>query len=112
MSAGSVDQLADIPDAVVADLAEFDERITGRGWTFDEEESDEDYAIWVYEPSAAEVTDGVEVTALWLEAAEDGEVVHGTFVGTVEHFGFTHGELFIHLDTIEGFRAGDPLPAF
>ena len=41
VSAESVDELADIPDAVVADLAEFDERITQRGWEFDEEQSDD-----------------------------------------------------------------------
>ena len=54
-----VDQLADIPDAVVADLAEFDDRITARGWTFDEEQSNDDYAVWFYEPSGAQVEDGL-----------------------------------------------------
>lgn len=103
-----VQQLSAIQDAVVADLAEFDERITERGWTFDEEESDDNFAIWFYEPSGAEVTNGVEVTALWLDAAEDGELVHVTFVGTVDKHTFTHDELFEHLDAIEAYRVGDP----
>ncbi|MEX3650089.1 hypothetical protein ABFW11_31805, partial [Mycolicibacterium porcinum] len=74
VSAESVEQLADIPDAVVADLAEFDERITQRGWEFDEEQSNDDYAVWFYEPSGAHVEDGLPVTSLWLDAAEDGEI--------------------------------------
>ena len=69
-----MDQLAAIPDGIVADLAEFDERITARDWTFDEEQSDDDYAVWFFEPSGAEVEDGLPVTSLWLDAAEDGEV--------------------------------------
>jgi hypothetical protein len=107
-----VEQLSEIQDAVVADLAEFDERITERGWTFDEEESNDDYAVWFYEPSGAEVDDGLPVTSLWLDAAEDGEVVHVAFVGTVAAHNFTHDELFEHLDAIEGYRLGDPLLEF
>lgn len=113
MSAESVDELADIPDAVVADLAEFDERITARGWTFDEEQSGDDFAVWFYEPSGAQVEDGLEVTSLWLDAAEDGEIVRVVFVGSVERYEFTHEELRDGaLDVIEGYRAGQPLPKF
>ncbi len=113
MSAESVEQLADIPDAVVADLAEFDERITARGWTFDEEESNDDFAVWFYEPSGAQVEDGLAVTSLWLDAAEDGEIVRVVFVGSVERYEFTHEELRGGaLDVIEGYRAGQPLPKF
>lgn len=113
VSAESVDELADIPDAVVADLAEFDERITARGWTFDEEQSGDDFAVWFYEPSGAEVEDGLEVTSLWLDAAEDGEIVRVVFVGSVERYEFTHEELRDGaLDVIEGYRAGQPLPKF
>ena len=109
----TVDQLADIPDAVVADLAEFDERITQRGWTFDEEQSDEDYAVWFYEPSGAPVEDGLSVTSLWLDAAEDGEIVRVVFVGSVERYEFTHQELLDGaLDVIEGYRHPAPLPEF
>ncbi|MGV0740430.1 hypothetical protein [Mycobacterium sp. DBP42] len=113
ISAESVDQLADIPDAVVADLAEFDERITQRGWEFDEEQSNDDYAVWFYEPSGAHVEDGLPVTSLWLDAAEDGEIVRVVFVGSVERYEFTHDELIDGaLDVIEGYRAGQPLPEF
>ncbi|MHC9291198.1 hypothetical protein ACRCUN_01965 [Mycobacterium sp. LTG2003] len=105
-----VQQLSEIQDAVVADLAEFDERITERGWTFDEEESDDNFAIWFYEPSGSEVEDGIPVTSLWLDAAEDGELVHVTFVGTVDKITFTHEDLFENLDAIEAYRVGDPTP--
>ncbi|OBB23114.1 hypothetical protein A5792_32250 [Mycolicibacterium peregrinum] len=108
-----VDELADIPDAVVADLAEFDDRITTRGWTFDEEQSDDDYAVWFYEPSGAQVDDGLPVTSLWLDAAEDGEIVRVVFVGSVERYEFTHEELLDGaLDVIEGYRHGAELPTF
>lgn len=108
-----VDQLADIPEAVVADLAEFDDRITARGWTFDEEQSNDDYAVWFYEPSGAHVQDGLPVTSLWLDAAEDGEIVRVVFVGSVERYEFTHEELLDGaLDVIEGYRHGAELPTF
>lgn len=113
VSQESVDKLADIPDAVVADLAEFDERITARGWIFDEDESNDDYAVWFYEPSGASVSDGVGVTSLWLDAAEDGEIVRVVFVGSVERYEFTHEELLDGaLDVIEGYRHGAELPTF
>jgi hypothetical protein len=110
--AAIVDQLAAIPDGIVADLAAFDERITERGWTFDEQESDENYAVWFYEPSGAEVGDGLPVTSLWLDAAEDGEVARVVFVGTTEQHAFSHDELFERLDIIEAYRNGDPVPEF
>ena len=113
ISQEAVDQLADIPDAVVADLAEFDERITARGWTFDEDESNDDYAVWFYEPSGAPVSDGVPVTSLWLDAAEDGEIGRVVCVGSVERYEFTHEELLGGaLDVIEGYRHGAELPTF
>jgi hypothetical protein len=107
-----MDQLAAIPDGIVADLAEFDERITARGWTFDDEESDDNYAIWFHEPSGADVADGLPVTSLWLDAAEDGALVHVVFVGSVEQHVLTHDALFAHLGAIEAYRSGDALPAF
>ncbi len=107
-----IEQLQAVQEGVVADLAEFDERITERGWAFDEDESDDHYAIWYYEPSGHDVTDGVPVTAMWLDAEEDGEIVHVTFVGSTEQYAFTHEQLFGHLDEIEAYRAGDPLPRF
>jgi hypothetical protein len=80
--------------------------VTARGWTFDEEESNDDHAVWFFEPSGSEVTDGVPVTSLWLDAAEDGSVVHVVRVGTTEQRVFTHEEFFVHLDDIEAYRAG------
>jgi hypothetical protein len=105
-------QLAAIPDGVVADLAEFDERITERGWAFDEEESNDDYAVWFFEPSGAEVADGLPVTSLWLDATEDGAIVRVVLVGTSVQYPFTHGQLFEQLDRIESYRNGDPAPEF
>lgn len=105
-------QLAAIPDGVVADLAEFDERITVRDWSFDEEQSNDDYAVWFYEPSGAQVDDGLPVTSLWLDAAEDGAIVRVVLVGTTTQYPFTHGQLFEHLDVIEAYRNGDPAPEF
>lgn len=110
--AAIMDQLAAIPDGIVADLAEFDERITGRGWSFDDEESDDDYAIWFYEPSGAEVDDGLPVTSLWLDAAEDGAIVRVVLVGTTTQHPFTHAQLSEHLEAIETYRNGDPVPEF
>lgn len=110
--AAIVDQLAAIPDGIVADLADFDERVTERGWTFDEDESDDDYAIWFFEPSGAEVADGLPVTSLWLDATEDGAIVRVVLVGTADQHPFTHGQLFDHLGTIETYRNGDPVPEF
>ncbi len=107
-----MDQLAAIPDGIVADLAEFDERITARGWTFDEEESNDDYAVWFFEPSGAEVADGLPVTSLWLDAAEDGAIVRVVLVGTTAQHPFTHPQLFRQLDAIEAYRAGDTVPQF
>lgn len=107
-----VAQLAAIPDGIVADLAEFDERITARDWTFDEEQSDDDYAVWFFEPSGAEVEDGLPVTSLWLDAAEDGAIVRVVLVGTTTQHPFTHAQLFEHLESIETYRNGDPVPEF
>jgi hypothetical protein len=107
-----VEQLSAVQDAVIADLAEFDERITERGWTFDEETSDDDIAAWFYEPSGAEVDDGLAVTSLWLDAAEDGAIVRVVFVGRTDSYEFGHEEFVAHLDAIEDYRAGDPIPTF
>jgi hypothetical protein len=107
-----VEQLSAVQDAVVADLAEFDERITERGWTFDEETSNDDIAAWFYEASGAEVDDGLAVTSLWLDAAEDGAIVRVVFVGRTDSYEFGHDEFVGHLDAIEAYRAGDPVPEF
>ncbi len=112
ISAAAFEQLSAIEDAVVADLAQFDERITERGWIFDEEESNDDYAVWFFEPSGAEVADGLPVTSLWLDATEDGAIVRVVLVGTAQQHPFTHGQLFEQLAVIEAYRNGDPVPEF
>ncbi|MCV7356605.1 hypothetical protein HZU40_08145 [Mycolicibacterium fluoranthenivorans] len=112
ISTAAFEQVAAIEDAVVADLAEFDERITLRGWIFDEEESNDDYAVWFFEPSGAQVADGLPVTSLWLDATEDGAIVRVVLVGTTTQHPFTHDQLFEHLQVIEDYRNGDPVPEF
>jgi hypothetical protein len=99
---------------VAAELELFDERITERGWTFDDEKSDEEFAFWLYGPSVADISE-VEltpVTTIWMSADEDAEIVHLMFVGTTDQYTFMPDELYEHLDAIEAYRFGDPLPAF
>lgn len=100
--------------AIATDLEAFDTRITERGWTFDEDESDEDFVFWLYEPSGTEVDedDLAPVTTIWMSAAEDAEIVHLMLVGTAESSEFTPEEFFGHVDAIEAYRVGDPPPRF
>ena len=100
--------------AIATDLEAFDARITERGWTFDEDESDEDFVFWLYEPSSTDV-DGDEltpVTTIWMSAAEDAEIVHVMLAGSSESSEFMSEEFFAHVDAIEAYRAGDPTPEF
>jgi hypothetical protein len=100
--------------AIATDLEAFDARITQRGWTFDEDESDEDFVFWLYEPSATEADedDLAPVTTIWMSAAEDAEIVHLMLAGTSESSEFTPEEFFERVDAIEKYRAGDPRPEF
>ena len=97
---------------VAAELELFDERVTQRGWTFDDEQSDEDFAIWFYEPSGAAVDDdGVQpVTTAWMSAADSGELVHVILVGTADGYEFALEEFFERIDAIESYRMGAPHP--
>jgi hypothetical protein len=97
---------------VAAELELFDQRVTERGWTFDDEQSDDDFAIWFYEPSGAEVGgDGVEpVTTVWMFAGDDGELVHVVLVGTADEQLFTPEGFFEQIEAIESYRIGDPHP--
>ncbi len=114
-----------IPDTVIDSLSDdielaatleaFDERITERGWIFDDELSDEESALWFYPPSHADVTDPdevVSVTTIVLTANEDGDVAHVVFVGTDADYQFDLEELFEHIDAVEAYRLGDPAPTF
>jgi hypothetical protein len=101
--------LDDIVDDVelVEDLESFDARITERGWTFDEEQSDEEFVIWFYPPSGAEVGKGLEpVTTIWMHVAEEAEVVHTILVGTADDQPMTPDEFFGRIDAIEAYRSG------
>jgi hypothetical protein len=100
--------------AIATDLEEFDARITERGWTFDEDESDEDFVFWIYEPSGVEVdSDEVApVTTIWMSAVEDAEIVHLMLAGTSESPEFTPEAFFEHVEAIEAYRAGGQAPEF
>lgn len=100
--------------AIATDLEAFDARITERGWAFDEEESDEDFVFWLYSPSETDSDDDdlAPVTTIWMSAAEDAEVVHLMLAGTSESREFTPEAFFAHIDTVEAYRRGDPLPEF
>ena len=114
-----------IPDTVLdglsddielaAVLEKFDERITKRGWVFDEELSDDESALWYFIPSTAEVPDDgevVPVTTIAMTPDDGGEVAHVVFVGTAEDYQFDLEELFENIEAIEAYRLGDPAPTF
>ncbi|MDX1885498.1 hypothetical protein [Mycolicibacterium sp. 120270] len=111
----ALDGLDERLDDVVSDLEEFDARLTERGWTFDVDHDDDAGVIWYWPPSFAEVDDPDELTTATLVAlveAEGGEIAHVVFVGTDADYQFDLDELFDHLDVIEAYRRGDPLPTF
>ena len=109
-----------VPDNLIdgiaenVDLAEylesFHELVTQRGWTYDDEQSTDTNVAWFYEPSLGHEDD--KYTTAWISAEDDAEFVWLLLTGTGE--GYRLGpEVFIeHLDAIESYRAGDPLPAF
>lgn len=106
-----IDELVTTQAAIATDLEAFDQRVTERGWEFDEDESDEDFVFWFHEPSGADVDDELApVTTIWMSADEDAEIVHLMFVGSAEDREFTPEEFFKNIDTIEGYRLGDPRP--
>jgi hypothetical protein len=109
-----LDDLVTTQAAIATDLEAFDQRITERGWSFDEDESDEDFAFWFYGPSGTDVDDDdvAPVTTIWMSADEDAEMVHLMLAGTTEDSAFIPDELVEHLDAIEAYRAGDAPPKF
>jgi hypothetical protein len=109
-----MDELVTTQAGIATDLEAFDQRVTERGWEFDEDESDEDFVFWCYQPSGADVDDGerAPVTTIWMSADEDAEIVHLMFVGRAEDSEFTPEVFFKNIDTIEGYRLGDPTPEF
>lgn len=111
---GVLDDLVTTQAAIATDLEAFDQRIAERGWTFDEDESDEDFVFWFYEPSGADVDDdeAAPVTTIWMSADEDAKIVHLMLAGTADSSEFTPEEFFGHVDAIEAHRSGDPAPRF
>ena len=112
---GVLDDLVTTQAAIATDLEVFDQRITERGWIFDEDESDEDFAFWFYEPSAAAPSTRVRsrrVTTIWMSADEDAEIAHLMLAGADDDVPFEPDALFEHLDVIEAFRFGDAPPDF
>jgi hypothetical protein len=99
---------------LAAVLERLDERITERGWVFDDELSDDESALWYFIPSTAEVPDDLDVVPVTTIAmtSDDADVVHVVFVGTADDYQFGLEELFENLDVIEGYRIGNPIPQF
>lgn len=100
---------------IAAELEDFDARLTERGWEFSEDVDDETGAAWYWPASEADVADEdevVNVTVVLLTPDDEGEVAHVVFVGTADDYQFNLSELFDHLDTIEAYRFGEPLPQF
>ena len=122
--------LEDLTDAysddieVAAELERFDERITRRGWTFDEEFSEDGFASWYHAPSADEVDEPhlEPVTRICASANDNSDLsdrapafpqaVSVFLVGADEIYVLTPDELFEHLEVIESHRAGDRPPVF
>ncbi|AFM15277.1 hypothetical protein Mycch_0457 [Mycolicibacterium chubuense NBB4] len=100
---------------IAADLEDFDARLSGRGWEFAEDTDDETGVAWYWPPSAADVDDEddqVSATVVLLTPDDEGEIAHVVFVGTSDDYQFNLEELFDHIETIEAYRLGEPIPAF
>lgn len=100
---------------IADELESFDERLTARGWELSEDADDDVGVVWYWPPSVAEVEDDTEqvtATVVLLTPDDDGEVAHVVFVGTSEDYQFDLEELFDHIDIVEAYRMGAPLPAF
>ncbi|MCV7155201.1 hypothetical protein [Mycolicibacterium pyrenivorans] len=100
---------------IAAELEDFDTRLTERGWVFGEDADDEVGVFWLWPASAAEVDHEAEranATVVLLTPDDGGEIAHVVFVGADEDYQFGLEELFEHIETIEAYRIGEPLPVF
>jgi hypothetical protein len=100
---------------VASELEHFDSRLTERGWEFSEEVDDDTGVVWFWPPSAADVEDedeSVNVTVIALTPDDGGEIAHVVFVGTDDDYQFNLEELFDHIEVIEAYRIGAPMPTF
>lgn len=100
-----------------AALEDFDGLLTARGWEFSDESLDEDAAgvAWWWPASQAEVDDPeeqVDATVVLLTPEDGGEIAHVVLVGTGVDHQFGLDELVGHLDSVEAYRHGAPLPTF
>jgi hypothetical protein len=101
--------------AIAADLEAFDTSLTERGWHFSEDADDEAGVFWVWPPSAADVDhegESADATVILLTPDDGGEIAHVVLVGTSDDYQFGLEELFDHVDAIEAYRIGDPVPVF
>lgn len=100
---------------IAGELEDFDGMLTARGWAFSEDVDDETGVAWYWPHSVAEVEDESEqvaATVVLLTPDDGGEIAHVVFVGTSEDYQFGLDELFDHIDVIESYRVGRPLPLF
>lgn len=100
---------------LAAILETFDQRLTERGWVFDDELSDDESALWFYPPSHADAADPdevVSVTTIVVTADDGHDVAHVVFVGTADDYQFDFDELFEAVEVVEAYRLGDPAPSF
>jgi hypothetical protein len=98
-----------------AALEDFDKRLVERGWEFSDDPNEEQGAIWFWPPSYVDEVDPDEVvnaTVVVLVPDDGAEVAHVIFAGSQDNYEFDLDELFDHLDTIEAYRFGSPLPDF
>ena len=109
-----LDDIVTTQAAIAAVLEELDQRITERGWIFDDELSDDESALWSYPPSVADIADDevVSATTIVMSSDDGGEIAHVVFVGTADDYQFELTELFDHLDVIEAYRLAEPVPEF
>ncbi|MGD9618783.1 MAG: hypothetical protein AB7G47_01225 [Mycolicibacterium sp.] len=99
---------------IIAELENFDAKLTERGWVSNAEVDAEAGVIWFWPPSYAEVDDAELATAtvVALIEAEGGEIAHVVFVGSDDDYQFNLEELFDHINVVEAYRIGDPPPVF
>ncbi len=100
---------------IAGELEDFDARLTARGWDSSDEPDEEVGVVWYWPPSAAEVEDEAEqvtATVVLLTPDDDGQIAHVVFVGTSDDYQFGLEELFDHIDIVEAYRIGEPLPQF
>ncbi len=98
----------------ISALEDFDAKLNERGWVSNAEVDEEAGVIWFWPPSYAEVDDSELATAtvVALIEAEGGEIAHVVFVGSDDDYQFNLEELFEHIETVEAYRFGNPLPRF